>query len=371
MDVGRRLAEEREQRLRTAMQQAGLQALVVAGDAWRSDYLRYAVDLTPMEGLAVALVVPGAATRVFVEHPAEARRIAAELPGCSVGWHADPQRSALEAVAALAFERVGLAPAPAAPALLARSLGAQAPLATRLMDELMVRKSPLEADAVARATALADEGYDVFRRAAVPGKREFELIAELEAWFRSRGCAENFMIMGSGGTEVRTMRPPGDRVLQPGDLVTTELTPCVDGYYAQICRTRVIGEPTAVQRAAYAVFEQALDAGIAAVRPGATHGDVARAQNDVFRAHGLGEYVTSQYTRVRGHGMGLFVDGVHVLEDVPLVLEPDMTLIVHPNTYHPQAGYIVLGDTVRVTADGCQVLTRTTRSLAQLSRGGS
>jgi Xaa-Pro aminopeptidase len=56
-----------------------------------------------------------------------------------------------------------------------------------------------------------------------------------------------------------------------------------------------------------------------------------------------------------------------VLEDVNLVLVPDMTLIVHPNTYHPAVGYMVLGDTVRVTADGCRVLTHTTRALISVA----
>jgi Xaa-Pro aminopeptidase len=76
--------------------------------------------------------------------------------------------------------------------------------------------------------------------------------------------------------------------------------------------------------------------------------------------------VTSEYTRVRGHGLGLFVDGPHVLEDVKQVLAPGMTLIVHPNTYHPEVGYIVLGDTVRVTEDGCRVLTKTPRELISM-----
>lgn len=370
MAIGGGLAQERNQRLRSAMAEAGLDVLVVAGNAWRSDYLRYALDITPMEGQAVALVEAGIGAQVFVEHPAEAARIRVERPGCLVHCHPDPVGQALAAIAAADPRRVGLAPSHALPLLLARSdFGAGMAAATGMMDRLMVRKSRAEADAVARAVALADEGYEVFRQKAQPGIREYELVGELEAWFRRQGCPENFMIMGSGGTEVRTMRPPGDRVLRQGDMVTTELTPCLDGYYAQICRTFVIGTPTADQLSAYAVFEEALEAGIAAVRPGATHGDVARAQNDVFRRHGLGEYVTSQYTRVRGHGMGLFVDGPHVLEDVALVLEPDMTLVVHPNTYHPVAGYIVLGDTVRVTATGCEVLTRTPRALAHLSRG--
>jgi Xaa-Pro aminopeptidase len=40
-----------------------------------------------------------------------------------------------------------------------------------------------------------------------------------------------------------------------------------------------------------------------------------------------------------------------------------MTLIVHPNTYHPAVGYLVLGDAVIVTRDGCEVLTKTPREL--------
>lgn len=359
------LAQERLRRLREAMAQAHLEAVVLVGHAWRSDYLRFALDITPMEGLVVAVIDAAREPRVFADHPAEAARLGAQHTRCEVRWTDGPAAAALEAVAQLAAPRVGLAPVSIAPLALARSpLGASLADTTAWLDRLMVRKSAAEADAVERAVALADAGYAVFRAAARPGRAEFELIADTEAWLRAQGCPENFMIMASGGMEVRTMRPPGQRRLMTADLVTTELTPCVEGYYAQICRTLVLGQPTPAQVEAHAVFEEALEAGIAAVRPGATHADVARAQNDVFRRCGLGEFITSTYTRVRGHGVGLYVDGPHVLEDVDLVLEPDMTLVVHPNTYHPGAGYIVLGDTVRVTKEGCRVLTRTPRALS-------
>lgn len=358
------LRDERAARLQRAMQEAGLDLLVLAANAWRTDYLRYAMDVTPMEGQAIALIARRGATRLFVENPMEASRIAAEQPHLRVSWSATPLADAERAIADAGASHIGLAPSHAAPwGLASGALGASIAATTAMLDRLMVRKSPAEADAVEKAAAIADAGYDVFRAASRVGRREFELTADTETWFRSQGCPENFMILGSGGPEVRSMHPPGERRLVPGDLVTTELTPCVDGYYAQICRTLVIGAPSEAQLRAYAVYVEALEAGIASVRPGATHGDVARAQNDVFRRNGLGQYVTSEYTRVRGHGLGLFVDGPHVLEDVDLVLEPDMTLIVHPNTFHPVVGYIVLGDTVRVTADGCRVLTHTPRHL--------
>ena len=224
-----------------------------------------------------------------------------------------------------------------------------------------------EVAAVRRAAQLADEAYDEFRRVVRPGRRQFEIVADIEAHLRRRGCPDNFMIIGSGGKDVLGMTPPSERRIAAGDLVTTELTPAVEGYFAQICRTLVVGKASEAQRRAFGVFVEALEAGIAAVRPGVRAGDVARAENDVFRKHGLGEYTTSQWTRVRGHGMGLFADSKpHILEDVDTVLQSGMTLIVHPNTYHPDVGYIVLGDAVVVTDGGAEVLCKTPRELFEV-----
>lgn len=339
------------------MAEAGIDVLAIAGNPWRSDYLRYALDVTVVEGSAIALIERDGATRLLLESPAEAERLHAE-------WTLSPSARAAEILAAFKTGKIALAPRHALPYGLARGPYRETiKPATAILDRLMLHKLPAEAEAVKRAAALADEGYRVFRDAARIGRPEYALVADVEAFFRSRGCPENFMILGSGGREVRGMHPPGERRIAQGDLVTTELTPCPQGYYAQICRTLVVGEPNDAQRRAFSVYLEALEAGIAAVRPGVTMGEVARAENEVFRRHGLGDYVTSEYTRVRGHGIGLYVDGPAVLEDVELALEPDMTLIVHPNTYHPEVGYMVLGDTVRVTASGCEVLCRTPREL--------
>jgi Xaa-Pro aminopeptidase len=354
------IREERRRRLLDAMTEAKLDALVVAGNAWRSDYLAFATDAAALEGTVVALVHGDGRTELIAESPAEAERIAAEC-AAAADWAPDPVAEAEHRLRRLGNRRIALAPAQTLPVGLKREGRDDA---TALLDRLMRIKSTAELDAIRRAARLADDGYQVFLQAARVGRPEYELIAEVEGYFRSRGCPDNFMIMGSGGPEVRGMRPPNDRRLQRGDMVTTELTPCMNGYYAQICRTLVVGEPSAEQRAAFAIWLEALEAGIAAVRPGATAGDVARAENDVFRRHGLGDYVTSEYTRVRGHGVGLWPDAPPaVLEDVDMVLEPDMTLIVHPNTYNPVVGYLVLGDVVRVTETGCESLCGTPREL--------
>jgi Xaa-Pro aminopeptidase len=230
-----------------------------------------------------------------------------------------------------------------------------------------MHKLPAEIAAIREAAALADEAYAEFLKAVAPGRRQYEIVADVEAYLRRRGSPDNFMIIGSGGKDVFGMTPPSERKIARGDLVTTELTPAVRGYFVQICRTLVVGPASGAQSRAFEVYREALEAGVAAVKPGATAADVARAENEVFRKYGLGDYVTSRYTRVRGHGLGLFCDSKpHILEDVDTVLVPGMALIVHPNTYHPEAGYIVLGDAAVVMETGAEVLCRTERRLFEV-----
>ena len=102
------------------------------------------------------------------------------------------------------------------------------------------------------------------------------------------------------------------------------------------------------------------------LRPGVDIADVARVQNDVFRRYGYGEYTGPRYTRVRGHGLGLHCDeNPWILEDVRYTVKESMVLIAHPNTYLPLSGYMVFGDSLLVTADGCTPLNHTERKLFQ------
>ena len=355
----------RRARLAEAMADTGLDALLLYGNAWQNDYLRYATDFGILEGQALAIARVDGEVTLYLDSPLEADRAALECAGVEVVHAPDLIGAVDDALSRMRNHRLGGAPA----RLLPRRIAARAKdLAltdeTSLLDRLLMAKLDPEIEAVRRAARLADQGYAVFRDAARPGRADYELVAEVEAFYRANGVDDNFQIIGVGGPDVRGMAPPSGKRFKPGDLVTTELTPCVDGYYCQICRTLVVGAPNAEQLAAHALYREAMEAGIAAVRDGVTAADIARAENDVFRRHGLGDYVTSEYTRVRGHGMGLFADSKpHLLEDVLTRIERGMTLIVHPNTYHPVVGYMVLGDAVVVTRDGCDVLTATAREL--------
>ena len=50
--------QERRRRLMAAMSEAGCDAVLVYGNAWQCDYLRYVTDFPPVEGEALALFFP-------------------------------------------------------------------------------------------------------------------------------------------------------------------------------------------------------------------------------------------------------------------------------------------------------------------------
>jgi Xaa-Pro aminopeptidase len=366
--IGLSLAQARRLRLLDAMRGAGLDELVVYGNGWQGDYLRYAADFGILEGHGIAVVGADGAVTLYLDSATDAERAEAETQGVAVVFAANIARAVGERLDRVANHRLAAAPRRFLPQwLAARERSFTLDDGTALVDRLLMHKLPGEIAAIRRAARLADDAYGEFLKTVAPGRRQYEIVADMEAYLRRRGCPDNFMIIGSGGRDVYGMTPPSERRIAAGDLVTTELTPAVEGYFVQICRTLVVGRASAPQQRAFAIYHEALEAGIAAVKPGATAADVARAENDVFRSYGLGDYVTSTYTRVRGHGIGLFCDSKpHILEDVDTVLAPGMALIVHPNTYHPEVGYMVLGDAVVVTERGCDVLCTTPRMLFEV-----
>jgi len=235
------------------------------------------------------------------------------------------------------------------------------------MERYRYVKSPEEVELLHKAVSLADQGFTVFCESAAQGLKDYQIVANVEHYIKTHGAEDNFMLMAVGGKDVRGMTPAQGRIAQKGEMLRTEITPCYKGWWAQICRTVVVGKANPDQKKAAQIYWEAEEAGLNVIKPGVNIADVARAENDVFRKYGYGEYTTFKYTRVRGHGQGMFLDEVPTVnEDVDVILEEGMVLVVHPNTFNPLCGYMVLGDPVVVTSTGYKMLSTTERKLFEL-----
>lgn len=224
-------------------------------------------------------------------------------------------------------------------------------------------RTRIELARIEKAAKIADAGFARVMDVARVGMPEFELAAEIDAAMQAMGSEDNFGLMSTGPHNV-AIRAVTDRKLEPGDVIVSEITPCIGGYFAQLCRTFILGKPSQLQQEKYDLLLRAEKAGFDAARPGRPSSGIAKAVNEVIGAAGYAEYCRQPYMRTRGHGLGMGgVVPYDVTEDSSPVLQQDMTMVIHPNQYIPETGYMMLGDTVVIEAAGPRTLTETPRRL--------
>ncbi len=106
----------------------------------------------------------------------------------------------------------------------------------------------------------------------------------------------------------------------------------------------------------YKILEEALEAALLLVKPGTLASDLTAVQDDVISGYGYGDFCKLPYMRARGHGFGLGRIDLSPRNHQALV--PNMAMIVHPNQYFPDVGYLALGEMVIVTEDGVERLSK-------------
>jgi Xaa-Pro dipeptidase len=241
---------------------------------------------------------------------------------------------------------------------LLKALNQQPVNAKDILEDMARRKSEFELERLRRAAAIADAGVEALHEEARVGLKEFELAAIVEYKMRSLGAEDNFgMVVAHHHNQA--LHPPTDRIVQPGDIIIGEITPCIGGLFVQICRTMVLGRPAPMVQEKYAILKQGMALGLDAAKTGAPASAIAAAINGNFVKAGYEKYCRPPFMRVRGHGLGCGSFAPGSLEDNNQTqLEEAMTFIIHPNQYLPETGYLTLGDTVVMTASAAEPMTR-------------
>jgi Xaa-Pro aminopeptidase len=85
---------------------------------------------------------------------------------------------------------------------------------------------------------------------------------------------------------------------------------------------------------------------------------MAIAMNKVIGEAGYAKYCVPPYMRARGHGMGVgsIAPGGVIDDETEAKFEKGQVVVVHPNQYLPELGYLACGETVLVTDKGIERL---------------
>ncbi|TDW92036.1 Xaa-Pro peptidase family protein [Kribbella sp. VKM Ac-2566] len=240
-------------------------------------------------------------------------------------------------------------------------------LAGPIVRELRMRKDAAEIEALRKAGAAIDRVHARVGEWLRPGRTEAEVGADIEAAIVEEGhTGADFMIVGSGPNGASPHHALSGRVIETGDVVVVDIGgPVAEGYNSDSTRTYAVGTPRDADVAAtYAVLQEAQQAAVEAVRPGATAESIDAAARDVIAAAGFGDY----FIHRTGHGIGLDVhEEPYIVAGNDLPLEPGMAFSVEPGIYQAGRWGARIEDIVVVTADGVESMNNQPHDLVVLT----
>ena len=223
------------------------------------------------------------------------------------------------------------------------------------IDALRAIKTPEEIEVMRRNGRLSAEAVKQAMLAGRPGVFEYEIEAAAMAVVLKGGAKGPAYapIVGSGPNSCIFHYEKNDRRVGEGEVVLMDFGADLDHLAMDITRTwPASGKFTAEQREVYRIVLAVQKACIEAYRPGATAKDVRDHVAAAMKAQGIDPRGLQGGI---GHGVGLAV------HDVPLggVLKEGMVFAIEPALYYPEKGFgIRVEDTVLITKDGCEVLTK-------------
>jgi len=218
--------------------------------------------------------------------------------------------------------------------------------------------SPEDFEGMRRAGRLAAECLDMLAPHVKPGvstgelddlAREFVLErGGLPACLGYRGYGHTLCISPN---HVVCHGIPGERTLREGDIINIDVTVIVDGWHGDTSRMYGVGAVGPRARRLVDVTYEALERGLAAIKPGATFGDIGYA---------IQTYVEAMRCSVVrdfcGHGVG------RVFHDSPNVLHfgrPGSGDVLKPGMFFTVEPMVNLGKhQVKLLSDGWTAVTR-------------
>lgn len=223
------------------------------------------------------------------------------------------------------------------------------------VEKLRRVKDEAELDAIARASALADEVWDWTLERGLRGRKEREVARAAEARIRELGGDPSFpAIVATGPNGALPHAEPSEREIGTGELVVFDMGASLEGYCSDGTRTFAVGEPGERARKVYEAVREAQAAALGAVRAGVGCEELDAVARERIEAAGHGD----RFGHGLGHGVGLEVhEGPRVSPRSEDVLEAGEVVTIEPGIYLPGELGVRIEDLVVVEADSCRNLS--------------
>jgi len=243
-------------------------------------------------------------------------------------------------------------------------------LDTRAIEGMRAIKTPAEAECIMKvqhATEMAmDHAISLITKSKVRGGALHHGDAPLTSEYVRTAIHKLLMDYGcraadtivSCGQDTALPHVQGSGPLLEGEPIIIDIFPQdeVSGYYSDMTRTVVKGEPAPEVAEMYDAVRGAQQMAIGKIAAGATGRDVHQHVVDYFTALGY-DCGSSGFTHSLGHGVGLAVHEAPSLGPHGDELAAGNVVTVEPGLYHPGTGGVRLEDIGMVTEGGFSLFT--------------
>jgi Xaa-Pro aminopeptidase len=224
-------------------------------------------------------------------------------------------------------------------------------------------KGPYELECLQRALAIAEESLDVVLQTLKPGTTEREAFTAWQIEVIRRGATPLPGVIVAGSRAWIPAAAPSDRAMRAREVVRFDLGCAFKGYRSSVARTAVMGEPDERQQRVHGALEAAVDAAIAALKPGAPAAAIHRILVAAARAEGLPDFGPHRVGRAIGLEFG---EDPELGPDVDAALEMGEILCLEAAWFDAGREGFSLRETVLVTRVGAHVVNRSVRGLVAL-----
>ncbi len=237
---------------------------------------------------------------------------------------------------------------------------------------LRLRKSAEELDWLRLGCGFTDDAVRSVHAAARAGTDERELGNLAERAYVGRGGTTHIHYFAATPMDAPLQSVPAQwpaaRALEPGDVLSCEVSASYWDYTGQLLRTFTVGdEPTPLYRELHQVADATFDAILERVRPGATAAELVEASAPIDDA-GFTTRDDLVHGFVGGYLPPVLGDRTRTLEEVPdFTLEEGMTIVIQPNVITPdESAGVQTGELVAVGARGPERLHGYERGLLRI-----
>jgi Xaa-Pro aminopeptidase len=384
--ISDRELDRRWKETRAKMKEQGIDFLVMQNDnEWLGGYVKWFTDIPARNGYALSVIFPiddemttitcGGKPPGDLGPPAWTmrgvkRRLTA--PYFKSLWYSNTYDAelAVETLRAKKKAKIGIVGKATMSAMFYEYLLKNLPEAnfvdaTDLVDQIKAIKSDEEVSLIRKTAALQDEAIEYAKKAIRPGRKDFEIIADIVHKVTDLGSEEQLVIGGSGpvGKPVPMQkRHFQNRTVREGDQFTLMVEVNGPGaMYGEIGRVFYLGKVPSELFDAFELCKETQKVTLGLLKPGADPGDIWRANNEFLTKKGqLPE------TRLYAHGQGYdLVERPAIRDDEPMKLKARMNITVHPIIGSDRV-WVWVCDNYLITESGIESLHKAPQRIFEL-----